>query len=90
MEKKATLPFPRYIRKGECKRCGWCCLQEDPPCPHLFIDKVTGKSTCKIHKSEDRPEKCKVYPGNPPIVHPECGYYFVDRWDNGRKVKCKV
>lgn len=82
----SELPFPRYTRKGQCNRCGWCCLLEDPPCTHLeFIEK--GKYNCKIHDKKDRLEKCIVFPGNPPIQNPRCGYWFIDLWENNKMIK---
>ena len=86
MTVKTELPFPRYVRKGECLRCGWCCLNEDPPCLHLE-QLPDGKYNCKIHKSKERPLRCKLYPSNPPITHLECGYYFIDKWDNNKIVR---
>jgi len=80
------LPFPRYERKGECLRCGWCCLHEDPPCLHLEIDE-SGKATCLIFDSPDRPSKCHNHPGNPPILHEGCGYWFIDKWDSDKVIK---
>jgi len=80
-------PFPRYLRKGKCLRCGWCCLQENPPCTHLSFDKK-GIATCSIHNG-DRPVRCGLFPEMPPILNPKCGYYFVDRWDSGRRIKGK-
>ena len=81
-QKIVNLKNPRYIRKGKCNRCGWCCQQEN--CKHLLIED--GIATCLIHKSE-RPLRCSLYPANPPIVHEECGYYFLDTWNNNKIVK---
>jgi len=78
------LPMPRYIRGGQCNRCGWCCTHED--CDH-FKPASDGIATCLIFGSSERPEKCLVYPGNPPILHPGCGYYFIDQWENNKVVK---
>jgi len=80
--KVTSLPFPRYMRKGKCKRCGACCLNED--CKHLGFNRKAGITTCKIYDSPDRPSKCGIYPGNPPILNPDCGYYFIDRWSNDK------
>lgn len=73
---------PRYIRKGQCNRCGWCC--EYHGCPHLQYDGG-GKAVCPIYKN--RPKRCRVFPEAPPILHEGCGYYFIDTWDNNRIVK---
>jgi len=80
------------IRKGQCNRCGECCV--------LRIDKETGKKIycehfefrdgkgfCKIY--EDRPKNCRIFPviskGYPEgnfntmpgrNVKNCCGYYF--------------
>jgi len=73
---------PRYIRKGECRRCGACCLNEN--CQYLKF--TNGKATCLIHNSKYRPNKCKTFPQLPPIIFKTCGYYFIDRID-GRIIK---
>lgn len=73
----------RYLRKGDCAKCGWCCLQED--CRHLMF--VDGFYFCGIYYSPDRPEKCRNFPQAPPILNPGCGYYFLDRWENDKVVK---
>jgi len=73
---------PRYIRQGKCIRCGWCCAQED--CEHLKMED--DFATCLIHE-EDRPLRCNLYPANPPIIHPGCGYYFLDTYEDNKIVK---
>lgn len=78
------LPHPRYERQGKCLQCGWCCEQED--CEH-FHDR---KKICLIHDDPDRPDKCKLFPEMPPILHDECGYSFIDLWDDNKIVKMKV
>jgi len=66
---------PRYIRKGKCLQCGACCLNEN--CEYFtWKDK---KAFCKIYKESNRPQKCKDFPANPPIIIETCGYYFYDR-----------
>ena len=72
-------PMPRYERKGKCLQCGWCCKHED--CEH-FKDNM-----CLIHDDPDRPEKCKLFPAAPPVLHEGCGYYFLDKWNNDKIVK---
>lgn len=80
------LPFPRYERRGRCNRCGWCCIHEK--CEHLsFNGKI---ATCLIHDDPDRPLKCKLWPEAPPICNPDCGFYFLDTWDNNKVVKRKL
>lgn len=67
---------PRYERRGQCIRCGACCLNEK--CDRLaFAD---GKAACRWYP-DNRPEKCHVFPGNPPIVFKSCGYWFWDTWE---------
>ena len=80
------LPFPRYRRKGKCLQCGWCCLRENPLCPHLKF-RDDGSTVCLIHRKASRPSYCRNYPGNPPILHEGCGYYFLDRWDDNKIIK---
>lgn len=72
----------RYVRMGKCNRCGLCCVAEE--C--IYLRHVEGLAVCEIYGREDRPEKCKIYPGNPPITRPECGYYFYDKVA-GKEVK---
>lgn len=77
----------RYIRKGQCNRCGACCIIEDPPCPHL---KWNGKiAICNIYNNPNRPLRCKLFPESPPIPSQfdKCGYYFIDTWNNDEIVK---
>ena len=75
---------PRYVREGRCIQCGSCCLQED--CPHY--DAGNGAtSTCKIHDMPDYPERCRLYPSNPPTIFRKCGYYFVDTLEGNRVLK---
>jgi hypothetical protein len=85
IESEKDLPFPRYVRGGTCLRCGWCCDHED--CQHLVYNISTRRATCLIWRKKERPLYCGIYPGNPPILHSECGYYFIDRWENNRKIK---
>ena len=81
-ENKMELPFPRYVRSGRCVRCGECCLNED--CDHFEFD---GKiATCKIHDSPSRPLICSLFPDMPPILFKDCGYYFIDLWDDNKKI----
>lgn len=73
----------RYLRKGNCAQCGWCCQQEE--CPHLtFVD---GKYYCDIYYSDARPIRCKLFPEDPPIRNEKCGYFWLDRWENDKIVK---
>ena len=65
---------PRYTRHGQCNRCGECCSQED--CEHFGWQG--NLAVCVIHDSPDRPEKCRMYPANPPTIFSRCGFYFVD------------
>lgn len=84
--RKRTRGIPvrrRYLRKGDCLQCGWCCIQEG--CTELVFDGE--KYRCGRYHSPDRPEKCKNFPQAPPILNPDCGYYFLDRWENDRVVK---
>lgn len=73
----------RYTREGKCIRCGWCCLHED--CDYLEIDGELA--TCLIFGDPVRPNKCVWFPQAPPILNEKCGFYFLDTWDNNRKVK---
>lgn len=77
----------RYIRKGKCNRCGQCCVNED--CEYLEMGEI---ATCLIHNSPDRPNKCKWFPEMPPIprAFKDCGFYFLDTWENNKIVKYKV
>lgn len=77
-------PSPkRYLRKGSCLQCGWCCLEEN--CEYLLWDN--DKAVCSIYDTDFRPDRCKTFPQAPPILNPACGYYFLDRWENDRVVK---
>lgn len=77
----------RYIRQGNCLRCGWCCLSED--CEHLGWYEQDGemKAHCLIAKSPERPQRCKLFPQAPPLLNEDCGYFFLDRWEGKRRVK---
>ena len=82
------IPKPRYQRRGECTRCGKCCLVEDPPCPHLEWNGKTA--VCKIFGKSERPERCKLFPELPPLPFEGCGYYFEDTWNNNKIVRRHV
>jgi len=83
MTSNISKPKMRYELRGQCNRCGWCCDHED--CEHLVYEGK--KATCLIHGNEERPLKCKIFPSAPPIIHKECGFYFLDTWENNRIVK---
>lgn len=72
---------PRYERRGECQRCGACCLDER--CEHFARedDSHTGlqRGVCLVH--DRKPEKCRAFPANPPLVFKTCTYWFWDRWE---------
>jgi hypothetical protein len=74
----------RYIQYGYCKRCGACCLVEDPPCPHLGW--AGNIAICLIFDSPDRPLRCRLYPEVPPLNFDTCGYYFKDTWNKNKIV----
>lgn len=79
----------RYIRKGKCNRCGWCCLIEPTPCPYLKGTKE-GEYSCSEWGTKKRDIEypyCKPFPPLPPIKNPKCGYYFIDTWENNKIVK---
>jgi len=71
----------RYIRTGECVRCGQCCERED--CEHF---EGGNPATCKIHDKE-RPPMCELFPMAPPILFKGCGYGFIDTWEDNRIVE---
>jgi len=74
----------RYIRKGECSRCGQCCIVEK--CEHLaWSDNI---ARCKIYKN--RFLRCRLFPEMPPIPFEDCSYYFLDTYEDNRVVKEKV
>lgn len=73
---------PRYERRGQCNRCGWCC--EYHGCPLVKYDEE-NKAYCTIYNN--RPNRCRVFPEAPPILNENCGYYFVDTWENNKVVK---
>lgn len=71
---------PKYIRKGKCNRCGFCCLS----CEYL---EWNGKvAMCKIYGEHS--QVCKSFPEAPPILTGKCGYYFIER-ETGRALGAK-
>jgi hypothetical protein len=72
----------RYERRGECIRCGKCCLNED--CDYYTHDGE--KATCLIFGKDERPMRCIWHPQLPPIIIEGCGYYFIDTWNNDKKL----
>jgi hypothetical protein len=91
MPKTYEISNIRYIRKGQCNQCGWCCSHED--CEYLGWKE--GRAYCKIHPSltggEDKRElKCKLFPEAPPILNEKCGYYFIDLWEDNKIVTRKL
>jgi len=75
------LPNPRYTRQGHCNRCGWCCEYHN--CQDLIYKD--GKAVCTVY--DNRPDRCRVFPEAPPILHEGCGFWFIDTWENNRIVK---
>ncbi|MBU2541445.1 MAG: hypothetical protein KJ593_06060 [Candidatus Omnitrophica bacterium] len=71
---------PRYVnnslsmRKGECKKCGRCCLLNKSWCRHFKGGR------CQVY--ERQPFFCKVYPIDPKdksmsgVAREDCGYYW--------------
>ena len=72
----------RYVRKGRCRRCGFCCLggKKNEPCEHLAWQGTTA--VCCIYGRH--PWGCGVFPEAPPILSEACGYWFVDTWTKRR------
>ena len=66
---------PRYELRGECSRCGECCINEN--CDYLEMKNEIA--ICLIYK--DRFERCRLFPANPPIMFKNCSYYFWDKWE---------
>lgn len=73
---------PRYIRHGECARCGWCCEREE--CG--YFKREGGFATCGRH-GNGQPEKCVLYPEVPPLVSRRCGFWFVDTFEENRVIR---
>jgi len=85
MKDRGEPPFPRYERKGNCNRCGVCCLNEN--CEHFEFNEEMGIATCKIYGSSNRPLMCLLFPDMPPILFEGCGYYFIDLWEDNREIR---
>ena len=83
LQKKAFLvksgKISRFIRKGKCLQCGWCCSHEN--CEHFIPATENEKAICRIHDQE-RPFKCTDFPMFPPIKHEQCGFRFFDILNN--------
>jgi len=73
----------RYLRQGQCDRCGWCCEQR--VCPDYLRYDKEGKAVCTIYPQH--PGECQRFPQAPPILVESCGFYFLDTWENNRLVK---
>jgi hypothetical protein len=69
---------PRYERRGQCIRCGACCIEED--CEYLQWEN--GFATCSVFDKPERRPYCKDWPELPPIVYKTCGYSFYDKIEN--------
>jgi len=70
--------------------CGACCLKEGKDggaCEHLAEPDEKGRRLCLIYKDPKRPVKCGLFPEMPPILFKECGYKFIDLWENNRVVE---
>jgi hypothetical protein len=65
----------KFIRSGECKRCGAC---EKPNCEHLTWED--GLATCKTYGKGDYLEwRCDVFPDSPfcgVVRKGICGFTF--------------
>lgn len=44
-------------------------------------------ANCKIYESPDRPMDCGLFPEAPPIMFKDCGFYFLDTWEDNRIVR---
>jgi hypothetical protein len=61
--------LPVLQRKGECNRCGACCIgnpytgEANVPCPHLQRD-ADGLTSCELHGQLDSywGQGCNVWP----------------------------
>lgn len=73
----------RYLRRGRCSQCGWCCKREG--CKDLVF--VDSKYFCGLFHSKDRPLRCKLFPEDPPVLNPSCGYFWLDLWNGEKLVK---
>ena len=64
-------------RRGECARCGACCMFLFK-CPFLkFVEGNPNSATCKAYPF--RPPQCRKYPRTrSEQIHHPCGYYFAD------------
>lgn len=64
-----------FIRHGECKRCGKCCIfitdKGQKPCEHLTYDNDIA--ICNIY--DNRPTSCKDFPLTPPRLHQDHDYF---------------
>lgn len=80
----------KYVRIGECNRCGECCLGFKNPCPHIRFDGF-WKASCAIYDQRastppipDGPHipGCVEFPDNPEAIsnitiRNKCGYSFI-------------
>ena len=49
--------------KGECSRCGKCCMRG--VCQSLDFESLNGKKVAKCTSQWSKPWLCKIYPMNP-------------------------
>jgi len=78
-EGRAYINRMRKRRRGECKRCGYCCLLVHR-C--VFLKRENGMAVCTIHRL--RPANCSIFPVDSRDIadrdqlapHLPCGFFF--------------
>jgi hypothetical protein len=84
MAKSRYDPHKKYVRVGECRRCGRCC---DLHCPSLkwvanrdvkkdevFTDTGIDGPFMAICTADPKPQMCADFPTDPWQTPPKCGY----------------
>ena len=74
-EKYKIVAQDEYFLRGQCKRCGACCLRLK--CPHLIFETVNDQrqAVCTIYTK--RPVWCAIWPQIDDKLPPSCGF----RWE---------
>ena len=73
-EKYRVLAQNDFILKGQCKRCGACCLRLN--CQYLEFETLndTKQAVCKIYNK--RPVWCAIWPQIDDTLPDKCGFYW--------------
>jgi hypothetical protein len=83
LDTNEVLEVDGKIRKGECRQCGKCCLDDKgKPCEYLYTDSCADETRTQLiyacRFAFDKPFGCVIWP-LPENMIKGCGYYWEDK-----------